>query len=220
MASKSHLVDQHTDPANSEQDQYDDDHDYDDHEDHMSAAAAQKYVIAAQGKKSQRRAGKSKNADAIAAAAAKSAATPGISEDVIVGGPSTEKPNKHERKQHQNSKHDDKAYAAAAERGGGTAGAAASSSSRGIADGHMTETEENMVKHALTQLDYLKQVGPFVFEIKQGVQPFQRNLCIAGALLLTLLLTWHTLQSDSSAGLPDTTTTLTPVLATVLVTSY
>jgi hypothetical protein len=112
-------------------------------------AAASKFMKSSQASKAGRR-------KARKAAAATAASPAG---DRI---PSSSQEAKHERKQKQKQQQQQHKHTAAANTGAGA------SSVGGIAEGHVTDAEKEMVKHALTQMSYLKQEAPFTFTIQKG----------------------------------------------------
>lgn len=135
----------------SSDDASDDDPSHDDQDSFDAAeAAASKFVRSAKANKAGRRKAKK---------AAASAAPAGDAADSAVAGPASSQEAKHERKQKQKQQKQQQANAS-----GSVAG-----SSSGIAEGRMSVVDEEMLKHALTQMNYLKQVAPFTFEIQKGV---------------------------------------------------
>jgi hypothetical protein len=108
-------------------------------------AAASKFMKSSQASKAGRR--KARKAAAATAASPCGDRVPSSSQEA-----------KHERKQKQQQHK----HTAAAKTGAGA------SSGGGIAEGHVTDAEKEMVKHALTQMSYLKQEAPFTFTIQKG----------------------------------------------------
>jgi hypothetical protein len=133
--------------APSDDPAYDEDADID-----AADAAASKFMKSAKANKAGRR--KARKAAAAAAAPAGDATTPAGLADSAVTGPPSSQEAKHDRKQKQKQAKSQVSDTA--------------SSSSGIADGHLSARDQDMLKHALTQMSYLKQVAPFTFEIQKG----------------------------------------------------
>lgn len=108
-------------------------------------AAASKFMKTSQASKAGRR--KARKAAAATAASPAGDRVPSSSQEA-----------KHERKQKQQQHK----HTAAAKTGAGA------SSGGGIAEGHVTDAEKEMVNHVLTQMSYLKQEAPFTFTIQKG----------------------------------------------------
>jgi hypothetical protein len=139
--------------AGSSEEAPSDDPDYDEDADIDAAdAAASKFMKSAKANKAGRR--KARKAAAAAAAPAGDATTPAGLADSAVAGPPSSQEAKHDRKQKQKQIKPQTVDAA--------------SSSSGIAEGHLSVRDQDMLKHALTQMSYLKQVAPFTFEIQKG----------------------------------------------------
>lgn len=130
--------------APSDDPAYDEDADID-----AADVAASKFMKSAKANKAGRR----KARKAAAAPAGDATAPAGLADSAVVGPPSTQEA-KHDRKQKQRQSKSQMADAA--------------SSSSGIAEGHLSVRDQDMLKHALTQMSYLKQVAPFTFEIQKG----------------------------------------------------
>lgn len=133
-------------------------HDSDDADEDMDAAdvAASKYLRGSKANKAGRR--KARRAAAAAAPAGDASA---LADSASVAGPSRSQEAKHERKQKQQKQQS--AYGATA--------AGASGGGGGIADGQLSVRDEELVKHALTQMSFLKQESVCTFVIQKGANP-------------------------------------------------
>lgn len=148
-------------PGPVSQQQLDDDQEEDQYEDqeHEDAAdaLASKFMRSSKANKAGRRKARTAAATAAAAPAGPALTGGGNSHaDAAVAGPSTSQEAKHERKVKQQQEKVLKAS------GYGV------NSSTGIAQGEMSVAEQEMVKHALTQMSYLKQVAPHTYQIEKG----------------------------------------------------